>query len=282
MTARDPFTALGLRPSPGLTDEDIRSAWRRIAAATHPDRPDGGDPDAYREASAAYMVLRTGWGRSEAYADLRVGLPVRDLPPPRVAPDRARLSPWRAVVLVPSRIRHGRPGRLLLRILAAAAPGPGRAAFRRGNAAYRRPDHWHWYVAGSDEPRGPRAASWPVTVPGTGRRTGAWRVVLYPPAARRDPAGPALGHFAAGKEPARSPAKASRPRPPPRRRTPAKQPPATPIQPATRSHAQECTRKHQPIAPGAQFTRPYLAAKPQATTLESGKERHDIRTRKRS
>ena len=67
------------------------------------------------------MVLRTGWGRSEAYADLRVGLPARDLPPPRAVPSRARLSPWRAAVLLPSRIRHGRPGRLGLRILAAAA-----------------------------------------------------------------------------------------------------------------------------------------------------------------
>jgi len=59
VTARDPFTALGLRPSPGLTDDDIRAAWRRIAAATHPDRADGGDPAAYRDASAAYTVLRT-------------------------------------------------------------------------------------------------------------------------------------------------------------------------------------------------------------------------------
>ena len=121
MTARDPFTALGLRPSLGLTDEDIRAAWRRIAAATHPDRQDGGDPDAYRDASATYMVLRTGWGRSEAYADLRVGLPARNRPPPRAAPSVARLSLWRAAVLLPSRIRHGRPARLALRVLAAAA-----------------------------------------------------------------------------------------------------------------------------------------------------------------
>jgi hypothetical protein len=120
VTARDPFAALGLRPSPGLNDDDIRAAWRRIAAATHPDRPDGGDPAAYREASAAYAILRTGWGRSEAYADLRVGMPARDLPPPRAAPARPRLSPWRAVVMVPSRVRHGRPVRLLLRILATA------------------------------------------------------------------------------------------------------------------------------------------------------------------
>jgi len=120
MTARDPFAALGLRPSPGLTDDDIRAAWRRIAASTHPDREDGGDPAAYREASAAYTVLRTAWGRSEAYADLRTGMFPRDLPPPRPPSPRPPLSPWHAAALVPSRIRHGRPGRLLLRILAAA------------------------------------------------------------------------------------------------------------------------------------------------------------------
>ena len=34
-----PFELLGLPASAGVTDEDVRAAWRRIAAATHPDRP---------------------------------------------------------------------------------------------------------------------------------------------------------------------------------------------------------------------------------------------------
>jgi curved DNA-binding protein CbpA len=124
MNPPNPFAALGLRPSPGLTDGDIRSAWRRIASATHPDREDGGDPDAYRAASAAYMELRTGWGRSEALEDLRVSEPPRPQPPPRaVSPQPPRLSWWRAGLLIPSRIIHGRPGRLALRILAAAIVG---------------------------------------------------------------------------------------------------------------------------------------------------------------
>ena len=38
----NPFTALGLPADPHLTDEQVRAAWRAIAAATHPDRPDGG------------------------------------------------------------------------------------------------------------------------------------------------------------------------------------------------------------------------------------------------
>src|SRR5438445_8037616 len=66
----NPFEALGLPERPDLTDEDVRAAWRRIAAATHPDRADGGDLAAYTAASAAYAELRTPWARSEAYADL--------------------------------------------------------------------------------------------------------------------------------------------------------------------------------------------------------------------
>ncbi len=68
--ATDPFAALGLPARPDLSDEQVRAAWRTVAAATHPDRPGGGNPAAYAAASAAYAVLRTPWGRSEAYADL--------------------------------------------------------------------------------------------------------------------------------------------------------------------------------------------------------------------
>src|ERR1035438_3139251 len=123
MTPPDPFAALGRTASPDLTDEQVRAAWRAIATATHPDRPDSGDPAAYAAASAAYQVLRTPWGRSEAYADLAgrilIDLRHRLLPPPASAA-RTAMSPWRALVLVPARIRHGRPGRLALRVLAAA------------------------------------------------------------------------------------------------------------------------------------------------------------------
>jgi hypothetical protein len=43
----------------------------------------------------------------------------RVLPPPAPAA-RVTISPRRALLMVPARIRHGRPGRLTLRILAAA------------------------------------------------------------------------------------------------------------------------------------------------------------------
>src|SRR5205807_5432975 len=88
-----PFAALGLPARPDLTDDDIRAAWRRIAAATHPDRADGGDPARFAAAAAAYTELRTRYGRGEAYADLttRSSPATRTRPrpgPARPAPSR--------------------------------------------------------------------------------------------------------------------------------------------------------------------------------------------------
>src|SRR5215469_10091910 len=117
MTAPDPFTVLGLPAGPGLSDEQVRAAWRAIATATHPDRPDGGDLARYAAASAAYALLRTAWGRSEAYADLTA-----HAPPAAAAPRPAAREPAQrlALALAPARIYHGRPWWLALRILAAA------------------------------------------------------------------------------------------------------------------------------------------------------------------
>ena len=69
----NPFALLGLPTRPGLSDDDVRAAWRRIAAATHPDREDGGDPARFGAVAAAYAMLRTGFGRGEALADLGLG-----------------------------------------------------------------------------------------------------------------------------------------------------------------------------------------------------------------
>jgi hypothetical protein len=65
-----PFRALGLPARADLSDEDVRAAWRRVAAATHPDRDDGGDAGRFGAAAAAYDTLRTSFGRGEALADL--------------------------------------------------------------------------------------------------------------------------------------------------------------------------------------------------------------------
>jgi hypothetical protein len=119
----NPFAALGLPADPGLTDEQVRAAWRAIATATHPDRPGGGDPAAYAAASAAYSTLRTAWGRSEAYADLTAQAPP-------TAPRAAARAPGRRLAQWPARIRRGRPWRLVLRVLAAVVLGL--AAVRSG------------------------------------------------------------------------------------------------------------------------------------------------------
>jgi hypothetical protein len=112
----NPFTVLGLPTDPDLTDEQVRAAWRAIAAATHPDRPDGGNVQRYTAAATAYAQLRTAWGRSEAYADLAAGLPGT------VAPVRGELRPGLLgmAALLPARIWHGRPRHLLLRAVLTA------------------------------------------------------------------------------------------------------------------------------------------------------------------
>jgi|SRR5579859_2787247 len=119
----DPFTTLGLPADPGLTTEEVRAAWRAIATATHPDRPDGGDPATYAAASAAYTALRTPWGRSEAYADLTAARIPHPVPPAPTVISRASAPPAHLLTAarwLPARIHHGRPARLALRLLAAA------------------------------------------------------------------------------------------------------------------------------------------------------------------
>jgi hypothetical protein len=111
-TRADPFGALGLAPGRDLTDDDIRAAWRRIATATHPDRADGGDPERFAAAAAAYTALRTRSGRGEALADLTAGR--------RRAAARVQL-PGQALRSFVARIRGGRRWRLLLRVLAVLA-----------------------------------------------------------------------------------------------------------------------------------------------------------------
>ena len=108
----DPFGALELPAASGLTDDEVRSAWRRIASATHPDRADGGDPGRFAAAAAAYTALRTQFGRAEALAGNRA-------PVARHGPGGTVAGRWW------SRVRRGRPARLALRAVAAAAASLG-------------------------------------------------------------------------------------------------------------------------------------------------------------
>jgi hypothetical protein len=127
----NPFDALGLPTRRDLTDEQVRAAWHKVAAATHPDRGDGGDPARFAAASAAYAEIRTPWARSEAFAD-HAGLAcdgddepdTSPLPPVPGETLYRPVQPWQPLIAlrqVPARIRRGRPLRLLIRAVIAAA-----------------------------------------------------------------------------------------------------------------------------------------------------------------
>ncbi len=122
-----PFLALGLAARPDLTDDDVRAAWRRVAAATHPDRADGGDPQRFAAAAAAYTVLRTRFGRGEALADLRAAS-VSAAARRAARPGPRRSVPAGAAGRLAVRVRRGRPWRLALRVLAAVSAGAAAAA----------------------------------------------------------------------------------------------------------------------------------------------------------
>jgi hypothetical protein len=119
--AADPFWVLGLEPRPDLTDDEVHAAWRRTASATHPDREDGGDPERFADAAAAYTALRTRFGRGEALADRSAR------PPATGSGGRRPVVAWwhgqrfAAVARLPARARRGRPTRLALRVAAAVA-----------------------------------------------------------------------------------------------------------------------------------------------------------------
>ena len=145
-TAADPFRVLGLEPRPELTDDEVHAAWRRTASATHPDREDGGDPQRFADAAAAYTMLRTRFGRGEALADLGAVRPVAGGSGGRqsVMPglSAARSGPARLL----AQVRRGRPARLALRVLvavaasaaavAAAGPHPAAPALVTGAATW--------------------------------------------------------------------------------------------------------------------------------------------------
>jgi len=216
----NPFRALGLDADPGLTDDDIRAAWHRTAAATHPDRADGGDPAAFSAAAAAYSDLRTPFGRGEARAELarrsasarrRWYRPGRR--PPWSAPDSAIRAAWRwrwrpagpagrtagAVSWRwTARLVGGRPVRLAVlvaggagvSVLAVTIDGwqPASVALTVGAAT--------WVLTGARRylGAGPAAAGPPPAGPPAGSG---------PPPAGPPPAGPAAGSgAAAGSGPA--------------------------------------------------------------------------------
>ena len=147
-----------------------------------PTGPTAANPAAYAAASAAYATLRTPWGRSEAYADLAATAPARPrpraVPPP--APALPRLSPGGRLLLVPARVRHGRPGTCGCGSSPPCSCARGRGTVRCGRPGHRgggRPALAVWLVLTGA--RGPGPATRPVNPDGRGcARSGARRVVL--------------------------------------------------------------------------------------------------------
>jgi hypothetical protein len=138
----DPFALLGLDPDSDLTDDDVRAAWRRVAAATHPDRTDGGDPDRFAVAAAAYTELRTPFDRGEARATRAEPAHRAPRPAARHAPSKLSAVGVGPAARLLTRVQQGRPIRLILRVLAAvaigivgflaASPGPAAPALATG------------------------------------------------------------------------------------------------------------------------------------------------------
>jgi hypothetical protein len=118
--AANSFALLGLNSDAGLTDDQVRAAWRRIAATTHPDRADGGDPERFALVAAAYTELRTQSGRGEARATLIAAAAARLSPNPVAIVAASGATPAAQLL---ARVRLGRPVRLALRVLAAVAAG---------------------------------------------------------------------------------------------------------------------------------------------------------------
>ena len=123
-------------PSAELTDDDVRAAWRRVAAATHPDRADGGDPAAFAAAAAAYTLLRTAAGA-------RV----------RRSPTCAQRSGETGVRRPRSRPGPRLPG--LAAVLASRSHGAGRCGSRCGCSPLSRPGAWPWPQRAGSRPAPP-------------------------------------------------------------------------------------------------------------------------------
>jgi hypothetical protein len=116
--AAETFGTLGLPADPALTDDEVRMAWRRVAATTHPDRADGGDPAAFAAAAAAYNLLRTRSGRSEVLTD---AAETAGPTPPLVQRQRSVRGLAIQTTRLPGRISAGRPLRLIARVAVAVA-----------------------------------------------------------------------------------------------------------------------------------------------------------------
>jgi molecular chaperone DnaJ len=109
MPAVDYYDLLGLQP--GANVDELREAWRRLAARWHPDRAGKSATGIFQQLSAAYAVLSDPIARA-AY-DRRCGHP-----PPRPAA-AAPATPAATPVRGPGPARRAAPGVMLSRLCGA-------------------------------------------------------------------------------------------------------------------------------------------------------------------
>ena len=76
----DPFELLGLSRRPLLSEEEIGTAYRKLAATLHPDQP-GGDATRFKELGEAVAILRDPARRLRSLA----GVTAVSIPPPEAA-----------------------------------------------------------------------------------------------------------------------------------------------------------------------------------------------------
>ena len=239
MTAQpDPFAALGLPARPDLSDEQVRAAWRAIAAATHPDRP-GGEPGRLRRRLSRLRRAAHGVGTLRGIRRPDGRRPIRR-PPGQDRPRQARrgCSPCGAAGPVPHPARPplapraAHPGR--------RDPGRDRGPVRRGRPGRRRCDHrpggvgWAYRAGGSRPATGTVSTAVAGDVRVKGR--GGWFFNHLAWAGPLRAGGQA--ELKAARRNARPPQRARvwPPALPPHARTPVKQPPAAPAWRMARHH----------------------------------------------
>lgn len=86
----DPFELLGLQRRPLLSEEEIGSAYRKLAGELHPDQP-GGDAIQFKELGEAAVILRDPARRLRSLVDQAPGT--------AIPPEAAELFPRVAMLL---------------------------------------------------------------------------------------------------------------------------------------------------------------------------------------
>ncbi len=187
----NPFETLGLPTRPDLDDEQVRAAWRAIAAATHPDRDRRRRPRLVRPSQRSLRPAQLPLGPLGGLRRPDRGPKRRHHPPavlhPRPRPRPAHLPAAAAAPLAHRPRPAAAPGhprrrdRAAVPSRAVADPRPARRPRRRG-----RPDR----VLRADRPLRPGTPAPQLTVRGVGAWCRAARFFTHLPGAGPSPGKP--------------------------------------------------------------------------------------------